>query len=227
MSEMIQLKSSIDNFEFGALHAEAQGRRVGGVVIVGDVYGLNKYIKLDIDRWASRGFEVIAPAMFDRFERGYSVAPSAEALDKGLRYMNENGDKNPISDVQAAIDALSVKGLVFFVGYCYGGTIAYRAASVCSGLSAASSYYGGGIHSIANLPLKTPIICHFGLKDPYINVADTKAKILAAHPEVPIYEYPNSSHGFAHIDDGAEADKAEAALARQRTLEFFQQHGAR
>ncbi|MFV4649072.1 dienelactone hydrolase family protein, partial [Mycobacterium tuberculosis] len=47
----------------------------------------------------------------------------------------------------------------------------------------------------------------------------------AAHADVPVYIYEGSGHGFNN--DGVEAqDPADAALARRRTLEWFEAHGA-
>jgi carboxymethylenebutenolidase len=224
MSKMITLKSQLDGFEFDALHANALGRRVGGLVLVGEIFGIDTYTKVDVARWAELGFEVIAPSMFDRLERGYSAEHVPEALEKGLRYMTENGDRNPISDVQACVDALVPKGPVFYVGYCYGGTVGYRAASQCHGLEAIVSYYGGGVSAIADLPLPTPIICHFGLNDPYINVEETRQRVAAAHPDVPFYLYENCGHGFNN--EGPDADRQQVALARHRSLMFFKDHGA-
>ena len=52
-----------------------------------------------------------------------------------------------------------------------------------------------------------------------------KAKVAAAHPDVPVHIYEGSGHGFNN--DGVEAqDPADAALARERTLALFQAHGA-
>jgi len=48
---------------------------------------------------------------------------------------------------------------------------------------------------------------------------------VAAHPDVAVYIYENSGHGFNN--DGVEAqDPADAKLARERTLAHFQAHGA-
>jgi carboxymethylenebutenolidase len=226
MTETITLKSGIDGFEFSALHASAEGERRGGVIIIQEIFGLDKYVQEDVARWASKGFEAIAPAMYDRQKRGFTAEHDPEGMQEGFKYAMANGLDNPISDVQACIDALKSKGPVFIVGYCYGGTVVWRAAALCDGLAAGSSYYGGQVAAMADLALKCPVICHFGRKDGHIPADDAVAKITAAHPEVPVYVYENSGHGFNN-DGRPDSDPADAELARARTLELFAAHGAK
>ena len=43
MAEMIKLKSTAaDGFEFGAYHAEAQGKRRGGIVVIQEIFGIDQ-----------------------------------------------------------------------------------------------------------------------------------------------------------------------------------------
>jgi carboxymethylenebutenolidase len=225
MAETIKLTSAIDGFEFSALHAKAQGERKGGIVIIQEIFGLDKYVQEDVARWAGKGFEAIAPSMYDRQEPGFTAGHDDAGMQTGMKYAMANGMENPVSDVQACIDALKDKGPVFIVGYCYGGTVVWRAASACTGLAAGSAYYGGQIGGMVDLKLNCPVICHFGRKDGHIPADETKAKIEAAHPEVPVYIYENSGHGFNN-DGRPDSDGADAALARKRTVELFEANGA-
>ncbi len=225
MIEPTTLKSQIDGFEFTALHASPQTTRKGGIIVLQEVFGLDDAVRQDVARWAGLGYEVIAPSLFDRQQRGFVAGHDAEGLEIGLRYMAANGDENPIADVQACIDALKDKGPVFLVGYCYGGTVTWRAAARTKGLGAASSYYGAGVAASAKMTLSCPIICHFGAKDPYIAVDASVQAIAAAHPEVPVYVYANSGHGFNN--EGPNADPADVRLARERTLKFFEENANR
>jgi len=225
MADIITLTAPHDGFEFTAAHAKAQGARKGGIVIIQEIFGLDKYVHEDVERWAALGFEAIAPSMFDRSEKGFITAHDAEGMQAGFKHAMANGMDNIIGDVQACVDALKAEGPVFIVGYCYGGWVAWLAASKVQGLAAASSYYGGRIQQDVDLPLHIPVICHFGRKDSHIPADEVKAKIVAAHPDVAVYIYENSGHGFNN--DGVEAqDPADAKLARERTLAHFQAHGA-
>lgn len=225
MSEIITLTAAHDGFSFTALHAQPEGPRKGGVIVIQEIFGLDQYVQADVARWAARGFEVLAPSMFDRGEKGFTALHDEAGFARGRELALANGPDNAMGDIQACIDVLKDSGPVFVVGYCYGGTIAWLAAARCEGLSAASSYYGGQVAGMAKFALKAPVIVHLGAKDPYIPAEEVKAAIWTAHPEVPVYVYEASGHGFNN-DGRPDSDLADAELARQRTVEFFAEHGA-
>lgn len=225
MAETIKLTSKIDGFAFDALHADAEGHRKGGIVIIQEIFGLDKYVQEDVARWAAKGFEAVAPSMFDRLKPGFTAEHGPEGLQEGVKYAMANGFDNPMSDIQACVDSLKDKGPVFIVGYCYGGSMVWMASGKVSGLAAGSSYYGGFIKDHLDQPLNVPIICNFGRKDAHIPADDIKTAIEKSHPDVPVYIYDGSGHGFNN--DGVEAqDPADAELARERSVAFFEAHGA-
>jgi carboxymethylenebutenolidase len=226
MAETIKLKSAIDGFEFEALHADAGGRRKGGIVIIQEIFGIDKYVREDVTRWAAKGFEAIAPSMYDRQKPGFIAAHDPEGMQEGFKYATANGVDNAVSDVQACVDALKDKGPVFIVGYCYGGWIVWEAAGKVSGLAAASSYYGGRIKDVVDQPINVPTICHFGRKDGHIPADEVKSSIEKAHPDIAVYIYENSGHGFNN-DGRPDSDLADAELSRKRSIEFFEAHGAK
>lgn len=225
MADIITLTSAADGFEFTAAHAAAQGERKGGIVVVQEIFGLDHYVHEDVARWASKGFEAIAPSMFDRGDKGFTAGHDPEGMQAGIKLAMATAVDKAMSDVQACVDALKDKGPVFIVGYCYGGWIVWRACAEVNGLAAGSAYYGGRIGQDLDVSLHTPVICHFGRKDAHIPADEIKAGIEAKHPDVPVYIYEGSGHGFNN--DGVEAqDPADTAVARDRTLHFFEKHGA-
>lgn len=225
MAEMIQLTAAHDGFAFDALHAQPPGQRRGGVIVIQEIFGLDQYVQADVARWAALGFEAIAPSMYDRQERGFVVEHDEAGIQAAVKYAMANGPDNAMGDIQACIDYLSPRGPVFIVGYCYGGTMVWLAASRCKGLSAGSSYYGGQVAGMAGLPLSCPVELHLGRKDGHIPADEVKARVQTAHPEVAVFVYENSGHGFNN-DGRPDSDLDDARLARQRTLELFEANGA-
>jgi carboxymethylenebutenolidase len=225
MAQTITLTATHDGFSFAALHAQPEGPRKGGVVVIQEIFGLDRYVHEDVARWAARGFEVVAPSMFDRGEKGFTALHDEAGFARGRELAVGNGPDNAMGDLQACIDFLKDRGPVFAVGYCYGGTMAWLAASRLTGLSAASSYYGGQVAGMAKFGLRAPVIVHLGAKDPHIPADEVKAAVQAAHPEVPVHIYAASGHGFNN-DGRPDSDLADAELARARTVEFFETHGA-
>ncbi len=225
MTELINLIAAHDGFAFTALHAEAQGARRGGVIVIQEIFGLDKYVHEDAARWSALGFEVLAPSMFDRQDKGFTAEHSPEGVQKGIGYAMANGQDNAMGDIAACVAHLAPRGPVFIVGYCYGGTMSWLAASRVSGLSAASCYYGGQIAAMAELELSCPVMVHLGRTDAHIPADEVKAKIAAAHPEVSVFIYEGSGHGFNN-DGVAAQDPTDALNARQRTLALFAANGA-
>jgi carboxymethylenebutenolidase len=226
MGEMIRIGSTAeDGFEFGALHADAQGKRRGGIVVIQEIFGIDQYVRADVERWAQAGFEALAPSMYDRTHPGLDVGHDDEGMAKAFGAMREAKPEYALADIQACIDHLKPRGPVFIVGYCYGGAMVWQAAGRLEGLSAGSSYYGGGVAGAADLTPKIPVICHFGRKDGHIPADEVKAKLAEAQPQVPVYIYENSGHGFNN-HGRPDSDADDAKLARERTLALFEANGA-
>jgi carboxymethylenebutenolidase len=226
MAEMIKVKSTAaDGFEFGAYHAEAEGRRKGGVIVIQEIFGIDQYVRADVERWSKAGFEAIAPAMYDRTHPGLDVGHDEAGMAEAFGAMRGATLDNAMADIAACIDFLKPRGPVFIVGYCYGGAMTWQAAGRLDGLAAASSYYGGGVAGAADLTPKCPTICHFGRKDGHIPADEVKATIQAAQPQVEVFIYEKSGHGFNN-DGRPDSDHDDAVLARKRTIELFEANGA-
>ena len=226
MAEMIKLKSTAaDGFEFGTYHAAAPGGRRGGVVVIQEIFGIDQYVRADVERWAKLGFEAIAPSMYDRVKPGLDVGHDEAGMAEAFVAVRQAKPEDALADLAACIAFLKPRGPVFVVGYCYGGAMTWQAAGRLDGIAAASSYYGGGVAAAAGLTPKCPTICHFGRKDAHIPADEVKAAIEAAQPQVPVYIYENSGHGFNN-DGRPDSDADDAALARGRTLALFEQNGA-
>jgi carboxymethylenebutenolidase len=221
---LITLESKVDGFGFTALHAQAQGRRRGGVIVLQEIFGLDRFVQADVERWSRLGFEVLAPSLFDRQEPGFTAEHDADGVQQGFRYAGANGLDNPVDDVATCADVLLARGPVFVVGYCYGGGIAWLAAAKVGSLAAASAYYGGMIGAQATLKPQCPVILHFGAEDAHIPLSTVEV-IRAAQPDVPVHVYDGAGHGFNNA--GGHAYHASSAdLARHRTLALFAANGA-
>ena len=105
------------------------------------------------------------------------------------------------------------------VGYCWGGSIALLTA-IRLGLPAVS-YYGARNTAWLDRPPKAPVQFHFGEFDRSIPAAAVQ-RHRDAIEDAEIYVYP-AGHGF-NCDRRADYHAPSAALALQRTLDFFARH---
>jgi len=221
MGEYIEIKSTADDgFAFGAYHARPPAASRGGVIVVQEIFGIDEHVRRDVDRWASLGFEAVAPSLFDRRERGYVSSHSPEGMASGIGHAQATPIDQALADIAACRDYLAPRGKVFIVGYCYGGSMAWLAAGRLDGLSGSASYYGSMVQANAGLKPKCPTVVHLGRLDTYIPADDVKAAVQGANPEVPVYIYEDAGHGF-NDEDPERHDADSADLARRRTLEIF------
>jgi carboxymethylenebutenolidase len=215
----IKLTAS-DDFELGGYRAT--GRTIGAVVVIQEIFGVNRHTRGVCDRLASQGYVALAPAIFDRLERNFQSGYSPDEVAIARKFVANPDWAAMLRDTQAAIDAVKDVGPVGIIGFCLGGSVAYAAATKLSGLSAAIGYYGGAIVRFADDRPKVPTQLHFGEKDAGIALSDVET-IRAKRPEVEIYTYPGAQHGF-HCDERASYDKASAEIAWPRSLAFFTRH---
>lgn len=219
MGTTITLKSA-DGFEFAAYTA-GPADATKGVVVIQEIFGVNHHIRDMVDRFAAQGYAVIAPAVYDRVERGVELGYTPEDIAKGRDYRMKLDDAKLMQDVEAAANHLGGKKLGI-VGYCFGGTVAWWGATRSRKFAAASCWYGGGIPGTKDESPNCPVQMHFGEKDASIPMNDVD-QVKAAQPKAEIYVYAGAQHGFG-CDERGSFSKPDYEQAQQRTLAFFAKH---
>lgn len=192
-----------------------------GIVVIQEIFGVNHHMRDMADRFAALGYAVVAPALFDRVERGIELGYTQADIDQGRAYRMKLTDAQVMADVAAAAAHLSGKKLGI-VGYCFGGTVAWWGATRTSSFSAASCWYGGGIAGTRDERPNCPVQMHFGETDASIPMNDVDA-IRAAQPKVEVHVYQGAGHGFG-CDERGSFSKPDYELAQGRTVEFFAKH---
>jgi carboxymethylenebutenolidase len=172
------------------------------------------------DRFAGLGYTAVAPALFDRAERGIDIGYDEAAMKRGVALRASIKLEDTLLDVAAAIRSLGGTGKVAVIGYCWGGSLAFLSATRLSGIACAVGYYGGMIAAHAQEKPKVPVLLHFGEHDHGIPMTDVK-KIIAARPDVRVFTY-DAGHGFS-CDERSSFDKASHEKAFDRTLAFLKE----
>ncbi len=128
----------------------------GAVIVFQEIFGVNSNIRDITELIAQQGYVAVAPAMYQRiapgFEFGFSekdIGYSPEAYRVGLEYYQQVKYQEIFSDIQATIAYLktlpNVKAdSIGCIGFCFGGHVAYMAATLPD-IKATASFYGGGI----------------------------------------------------------------------------------
>lgn len=152
MGQFINLQAA-DGFQFLAYVAQPAGKPRGGVVVLQEIFGVNAHIRAVTDGYAAAGYLAVAPSTFHRVKAGVELgyAPDDMSAGAALKAAVEALGTNPttpgaLQDIQAAIDHAAGAGKVGVVGYCWGGLLTWRSASLLRGVSAAVPYYLSLIH---------------------------------------------------------------------------------
>lgn len=215
--------AAADGHEFDAYVADCPLPARAAIVVIQEIFGVNGHIRSVADDYARQGFWTIAPALFDRAERHVELGYGAEERKRGVQLASQVGLDAALKDVQAAMEhagGLPGQKKVGALGYCFGGTLAWLAATRLTP-AVAVCYYGGRIAEHAAEAPQCPVLLHFGKKDVHIPPSEIE-KIQHFHPHLPLFLY-DAGHGF-NCDQRESYEPSSAALARQRTLEFLRQH---
>lgn len=226
MGDWIQLNTA-DGKELSAYAAKPDGKPLSGLVIIQEIFGVNKSIREVVDSYATEGFVAIAPALFDRIEKGIELGYGPEDMRKAFQLYPQLHPDLSLIDVAAAfhyVAAEEEKNAV--LGFCYGGLLSWLSATrgkqhgmeptCCVG------YYAGGVGKVATEEPTCPVMLHFGADDDHIGKDQVDA-VRSAHPDVQIFTYDGAGHAFANAQRSSFEPEA-AKLARERSLAFLKQH---
>ena len=200
---------------------------VPALIVIQEAFGVNHHIRDVAERFCREGYAVVSPDLFHRtgkrLEIPYSnfplVMPHLQALTKdGLS-----------ADVKATYGWLKQQnnvsqGKAGCIGFCLGGRVSFLANALLP-LSAAISYYGGGMEQVADeaANLHGAHLFYWGGKDQHIRQDKIDVVIKAVNEAGK--EYTNvvisyADHGF-NCDARPSYHPLAAKEAWAHTLAFF------
>lgn len=219
MGGWIELAAA-DGHRLAAYRADGEGARRGGIVVIQEVFGVNGHIRAVCDAFSAHGYDVVAPALFDRVQPGVELAYDDDGIARGRELVGQLGWEQPLVDIWAAALHLHPQGRVGVVGYCWGGTVAWLAACRLE-IACAAAYYGRQIADFPDEHPRCPTIAHFGAEDALIPI-EAVERVRAANPAIPVHVYAGAGHGF-NCDARGDFRPDAAGLALERTLALFLQ----
>lgn len=199
------------------------------VIVIQEIFGINRDVRVKCEELADMGFIGIAPDLFWRIEPGIELYDSnPEELQRAFQLFGEFNVDLGIKDLQSTLDFIrkhpACNGHVGAVGYCLGGKLAYMLAAA-SDLDAAVSYYGVGLETMLDQAdrIKEPILLHIAGNDQFVPKAaqDKIIETLKDHDTAETFHYPGMDHAFARIN-GMHYNEQAANLANERTATFLQ-----
>ena len=220
-----------DGGSFSAYLATPSAGRGPGVVLIQEIFGVNKVMRDLADGFARQGHVVLCPDLFWRQEPGIQITDQTDAeWQKAFSLYKGFNEAKGVDDLKSTLAHLrqlpACTGKVGSVGYCLGGKLAYLMATR-SDADGSVGYYGVAIDAALDeaKAIKRPLMLHIAEKDQFCP-PDAQAKIkdaLKSNAHVTIHSYPGMDHAFARMG-GQHYDKAAADQANQRTAEFFKKN---
>ncbi|MDP5016133.1 MAG: dienelactone hydrolase family protein [Dolichospermum sp.] len=210
-----------------------------GIVVLQEIFGVNVHIRDVTERIAKLGYVAIAPALFQRQAPGFETGYTPKDVEIGRNYAAETTASELLSDIQAAINYLKtlpeVKPDGFgCIGFCFGGHVAYLAATLPD-IQATASFYGAGITSrtpgggkptiTRTSEIKGTIYAFFGQEDasiPSEQVEEIAAEFAKHNISHRLFRYDGSDHGF-FCDRRASYNHKAAADAWEQVQKLFSQ----
>ncbi|MBV9148850.1 MAG: dienelactone hydrolase family protein [Candidatus Eremiobacteraeota bacterium] len=183
------------------------------VIVLQEIYGVNKEMKRITDLVASVGYVGLALNYYHRADPAHFQPYTEQGTERGFEVAATVSRKTLREDVAAAIDFLNCqdyvkKSKIATWGFCFGGTVAFLTATL-PGLAAAVCFYGGNIaqplpvgepEALADAKdIQCPLLLVYGEDDPYISaqdVARTNRALAEAGKRFQIQEYPGVGHAF-------------------------------
>ncbi|MEO1404668.1 MAG: dienelactone hydrolase family protein [Cyanobacteria bacterium J06635_1] len=183
------------------------------IVVLQEIFGVNAHIRDVTERMAREGYVAIAPALYHRQAPGFETGYTPEDIEIGRQYKVQTKANQLLGDIQAAID--HVKALpqvqsssIGSIGFCFGGHVAYLAATLHDTVAVASFYgagipdstFGDGPPTITLTPKITgTIYTFFGTEDASIppeTVNRIEAALKQSNINHKIFRYEGAGHGF-------------------------------
>jgi len=204
-----------DVFEAGNVNAPR------GLVLLQEIFGVNAHIRAVAERLAGYGYRVLAPALFDRVKRHVELGYEAADMQEGVALRAPIPHEQTLMDIAATAAAFGGIPLGV-IGYCWGGTLSWRAACRTELFWAASCWYGSEIVKEKDLTPNCPVQLHYGAADK-ASPPEVIEEMRAAQPGIEIYTYEGADHGFG-CEARSHYSRKDWELAELRSLTFFAEH---
>lgn len=229
-----------DNIQVSAYLAEPEEPgSYPGVVVLQEIFGVNVHIREVTERIAKLGYVAMAPALFQRIAPGFETGYTPEDIETGRSYAMQTQASELLSDIQLAIDYLKnlsqvTKDGFGCIGFCFGGHVAYLAATLPD-IKATASFYGAGVTTrtpgggaptvTRTREIISTLYAFFGIEDasiPSEQVDEIEAELEKYKIPHRVFRYDGADHGFFCNHRGSYNPKA-AVDAWEQVKQLFGQ----
>jgi len=222
MSKTVSITSS-DGRAFDAYLTMPPVGPAPAIIVVPSIFGVTDGFKTTLDRYASKGFIVIAPDPFWRTIPGPLTGARMEDAQKRKNAYDEAAGLDDLRHTIALLGTLPEwNGKFGIFGFCFGGRLAMLGLTRL-GADAAATFHGTMIHSMLDeaAAVTKPFSLHFGETDHIVPLDQIEAiRAGLAGKDGEIYVYEGAGHSFA-LPDNPSYNETAAQLSEDRALAIF------
>ncbi len=200
------------------------------VVVIHEIFGLTDWVRGVADQLAEAGYIAIVPDLRSGAAPGGGGTAELGSADDVRKAISSLPPEQITADLNAVVDYVSklpaANGRVAVVGFCWGGSQAFRFATNCRELKAAFVFYGSGPEELAALKrIQAPVYGFYGGNDARVNATlpQSEAMMKQAGKRYEPITYDGAGHGFMRAGEAPDASDAnrqarEAAWKRLKTV---------
>ncbi|MFJ6322848.1 MULTISPECIES: dienelactone hydrolase family protein [unclassified Rhizobium] len=198
--------------------------KLGSVIVIHENRGLNGHIRDIARRVALEGFVALAPDFLS------PLGGTPDDEDKARDMFTNLDPALTAANAEASLTYLAkldgANGKIGAIGFCWGGGVVNRFATISPELKAGVAYYGAQPAASEVPKIKAALLLHYAGLDDRINAGiDAYRKELQAGGKTfEIFVYDGVNHAFNNDTSAARYDKKAADLAWGRTIEFLKKY---
>ncbi len=232
-----------EKYRIPAYTAGTENKRAG-VILIHEVWGLNKNIRSLTDRLAVEGYVVLAPDLISRTGINEKIDQSilAEVANPATRdeaqkkmraimspIRSEEFGRETVERLRICFNHLMQEyGLkkIAVMGFCFGGTYSYSLAVSEQALAASLPFYGHAPEKEEDLAkISCPILAFYGEKDTVLvqDLPRLQASMKKLNKDFRFKVYPNTGHAFMNDTNPTTYNKEAADDAWKEALEFLKE----
>lgn len=188
------------------------------VIVIHENRGLNDWARQFADELASQGYLVIAPDLISNTVEGIEKTTDFEDTDQAREAIYALDQDNVTADLNAAFNYIksdkASTGKVSVIGFCWGGSQAFRYASNNNSIKEALVFYGTGPkEEEAYSNISSPVYGFYGGNDNRVNatISDSENYMKKYRRRFEPVIYPDAGHAFMRRGSQADADEANKA----------------
>lgn len=225
--EWVRLSHGDREFQAFVVYPESQ-EKTKSVIVIHENRGLNDWARLFADKLAAEGYLVIAPDHISNTVPGKKRTSDFENPDAARDAIYDLEPFQVTADLDAAYNYIkndaSSTGEVAVIGFCWGGSQAFRYATHNQKILSAHVFYGTAPDDADALAqITAPVYGYYGGDDARVNatIDQTKEYMRAASNTFEPRIYEGAGHAFmrsGHQPNGGEANKKVHDAAWRRLL---------